>query len=356
MAKAAELMRTIAAVVSPAAYVGLVQTAGGIVARVYTEDGETLQDIGPFAGSVGSISAFAFVRGESEGSLAGCAVAWQDGADLFVFDLEGEALEEVATTGRPAEAGGFTWGPAIKAGASSFIECGLLGQIGGVLPASASSYVMWVRTIGIDGITIASVGTQSGHPLSSGASDEIQGLGPPLLVGASTWAATFTEGDEEGSDINWSAAVKTATDAATFAEITDRYDDNGSIAVPGPSYTIPVPAIGLVLAGDPVMLWSDGSFQISRVVLDASPGYYAGSNSRYVREDLLDLAEGGAISVGTMRTSGDLVALDGTASTATHLGSRLCTYSGTHPVTDSDEGPAFERDDATESLVVVFGL
>lgn len=342
MAKAAELMKVVPSVTVPVAYVGLIAVEGPeVIARTYDDEGNTIADIGQWAGSLSAGDPVAFVRGASEGSLAGCAAAWLTGTQLVVLDLEAPDLVQAAATHRPAEGGGLLWNLTIRAGADKFWEAGMLTGI--LADGSGTSFVLFTRTVGVDGVPIAAGASQTGHPLDGELPNDVIDTEGIFPAGVDSWGAIFRAYDDEQAPQLFPVVAKTVNEAGTFVETADREANDG---VSSTNLVVPV---GVVLG-------SSVGAPLTRIVVDTGgPFEYDGATSRYVAEALFAIPSFTVVNAGTRRTAGTLVALVSEGSTATHAASRLCTYAGSHPITTSTAGPAFERADATETLLVVFG-
>lgn len=350
-------MKVVPTLTVPAAYVGLlVVSETDLVARTYDADGNTLADVGSWATpGLNSGDPVVFVRGGTEGSLAGCSMAFLVGTDLYLVDLEALDLVAVATTHRAAETGGLATLVTIRAGSGVVWECGVLA--GPIAHDPGTDQVGWLRRISQDGQTIDSIAAGIPNPFAGvdNGTGTISTHGSPIINGATTWAIGFVaQNDSPNLHL---VAMKQVTEAGVVTDLDNRYLDSGDATTHGSNVSIERVG-GVVLQSQPVALGMIGSGQNpGRVVVDTDPLYFDDADSRYIVEDLLDLTSLTVQALGTLRTDGQLVALVSEGSTDSHKASRLCTYSGSHPITASTAGPAFERDDtASEVLLVVFGL
>lgn len=326
MAKAAELMKVVPAVSVPAAYVGVLSVSEDeLVVRTYDEDGNTIEDVsGPLslAGLETGEHAI-FIRGATENSIAGCAVAFLQGGsppDVYVIDLDDpNTLVEVATTHRPAVGGGQTLSAVLGVGGGFWWECGARFE---TVPSDAQE-IGYLRRISRDGATITA--TVSSHNLFNDPGTTRTALRGARQIDEDTWAIDTHVDEDESAPVLDTINMAGATGQVSDQALANSFD-GGRTALP----------LG-VTAGAP----------LTRYELQADI---------YEEVPLFSIPSFTVTRCGTMRTANALVVLVDEGSTATHQASRFCTYAGSHPITTSTAGPAFERDNATEALLWLFGL
>lgn len=318
MAKAAELMRVVPTLVVPAAYVGLFSVGGGQVeARTFDADGAQLAVVGTWTPSFipnsgpPDVQAI-FLRGATEASLAGCSWAFVDGVadpDCYVIDLEAADLVAVATTHRPAVAGGQTILASVAVTGGFVYECGARTDTD-----ETAQMIGYLRRISQDGQTITAIAA-SFNLFNDGQDRSIPAA--PLMIEEDRWAVPTIS--LEGVPTN-PGYVDTVTIAGSVGQIEDR--------------EVPEAVHGALPLGE-----TSGS-PLTRVAL---------VGNEYVKQALFSIGGFTASGAGTLRDGG-LIAFAADGST------RLCTYSGSHPITSGTTGPTIAFDTEEHGLVALDGL